>query len=64
MHTPAPALIDHMRASVYEQRQNEIEAKEFRAEFRKLQNDLGKLCGVLYWVQCDSGMKNKIQLDP
>ena len=31
-----------------------------RAEFRKLQNDLGKLYGIL-WDQCDSGMKSKIQ---
>ena len=43
-------------------RQNEIEAKEIRAEFRKLQNNLGKLYGIL-WDQCDSGMKDKIQSD-
>ena len=62
MHTTVPTAFDHKRASIYEQRQNEIEAKEFRAEFRKIQNDLGKLYSIL-WVQCDSGMKNKIQSD-
>ena len=51
-----------MKASTYKQRKTEIEAKEFRHKFRKLQNDLGKLYGVL-WDQCDSGMKNKIQSD-
>ena len=63
MRTPVPTAIDHTAATVYyEQRQKEIEAKEFRAEFRKLQNDLGKLYGILC-DQCDSGMKNKIQSD-
>ena len=62
MYTPVPTTINHTTASVYKQRQNEIEAKEFRAEFRKLQNDLEKLYGIL-WDQCDSGMKKKIQSD-
>ena len=30
MHTPVPTAINHTRVSLYEQRQNEIEAKEFR----------------------------------
>ena len=59
MYTPPTTGIDHTRVQLYEQRQNEIEAKEFRSEFRKLQNDLRKLYGVL-WDQCDCGMKNKI----
>ena len=63
IHTPTPTPINHTRALVFELRQNEIEAKQFRAEFRKLRNDIGKLCGVL-WDQCDSGMKNKTQSDP
>ena len=62
MHTPVPTTIDHMTATVYKQRQNEIQGKESRAESRKLQNDLGKLYGIL-WDQCGLGMKNKIQLD-
>ena len=62
MHTPVPTAIDHTAATVYKQRQNEIEAKDFRVEFRKLQNDLGKLYGIL-WDQRDSGMKTKIQSD-
>ena len=62
MHTRAPAPINYSTTSLYEQCQHEVEAKEYRAEFRKLQDDLGKLYGVL-WDQCDSGMKNKIQLD-
>ena len=63
MHTPVPTAIDHTRALLYEQRQNEIEEKEFKAEFRKLQNDLRKLY-VILWDQCDSVlMKNKIQSD-
>ena len=62
MHTKVPQAIDYAAASLYQQRQHEFEAKEYRAEFTKLQNDLGKLYGVL-WGQCDSGMKNKIQSD-
>ena len=54
--------INHTTATVYEQRQNEIEAKEFRVELRKLQNDLGKFYGIL-WDQCDSRTKNKTQVD-
>ena len=53
MHTPTPAAINHTRVLAFELRQNEIEAKEFRAEFWKLQNNLGNLCGIL-WNQCDS----------
>ena len=60
MYMLVPTAIDHTRELVYDKRQNEIEAKEFRAEFRKLQNDLGKLYGILK-DQCDSGMKNNIQ---
>ena len=60
MHTLT--AINHARATSFELRQNEIKAKEFRAEYRKLQSDLGKLYGVL-WDRCDSGMKNKIQSD-
>ena len=48
MHTPVPTAIDHTTATVYEQRQNEIEAKEFRAEFRKLRNNCRKLYGKLW----------------
>ena len=48
VHTPIPTAIDHTTALVYEQRQNEIEAKGFRDAFRKLQNDLGKLYGILW----------------
>ena len=59
MHTRVPPPIDYSATSLYEQRQHEVEAKEYRAEFRKLQNDLGKLYGVL-WDQCDSRMKNEI----
>ena len=62
MHTIAPTTIDYSTASLYKQHQHEVEANEYRAEFRKLQNDLGKLYGVL-WDQCDSEMKNKIQSD-
>ena len=62
MHTRAPAPIDYSTMSLCKQRQHDIEAKEYRAEFRKLQNDLGKLYGIL-WDQYDSGMKNKIQSD-
>ena len=62
MHTRAPTAIDYSTTSLYEQCQHEVEAKEFRAEFRKLQNDLRKLYGIL-WDQCDSVMKNKIQSD-
>ena len=62
MHTRVPQPIDYSATSLHEQRQHEVEAKEYRAEFRKLQNDLGKLYGVL-WDQCDSGMKSKIQSD-
>ena len=62
MHTKVPQSIDYSATSLYKQRQHEIEAKEYRAEFRKLKNDLGKLNGVL-WDQYDSGMKNKIQSD-
>ena len=62
VHTSVPIAIDHTRPLVYGQRQNEIEAKEFRAEFRKLQNDIGMLYGIL-WDQCDPGMKNKVQSD-
>ena len=62
MHTPVPTAINHTRALLYKQRQNKIEAKEFRAEFQKLQNDLGKIYSIL-WDQCDSRMKNKIQSD-
>ena len=43
IHTPTPAAIDHTIVSSFELRQNKIEAKDFRAEFQKLQNDLGKL---------------------
>ena len=60
MHIRVPTTVDYSTTSLYEQRQHEVEAKEFRAELRKLQNDLGKLYGIL-WDQCDSGMKNKIQ---
>ena len=48
MHMPVPTAIDHTTAIVYKQRQNEIEAKDFRVEFRKLQNDLGKLYDILW----------------
>ena len=64
VHMLPPTEINHTRASAYEQRQNQIEAKGFRAEFRKLQNDFGKPYGVLVWDQCDLGMKNEIQSDP
>ena len=62
MHTKVPQPINYSTTSLYEQRQHEVEAKEYRTEFRKLQNDLGKLYGVL-WDQCDSRMKNKVQSD-
>ena len=63
VHTLPTTAIDHTRASTFKLKQNEIEAKEFRAGFRKLQNDLGKLYGVP-WDRCDLGMKNKVQSDP
>ena len=64
MHILSLTIIDHTIVLAYEQRQHEIEAKEeFKDEFCKLQNDFGKLYGILL-DQCNSGMKNQIHSDP
>ena len=63
MHIKSPpTAMDYATTSLHEQRQHEVEAKEFRAEFKKLQNDVGKVYGIL-WDQCDSRRKNKMQSD-
>ena len=36
VHTRAPITINYSTASLYEQHQDEAEAKEYRTEFRKL----------------------------